>query len=306
MDGKEADWRSDIYSLGIVLFEMLTGRLPFEGDTPLSVAVKQKSEAPPDPRKINPQIPEELTRVVLKCLDKSKERRYQGADELSADLAKIETASPERTTPVPLPKPSTSRQITVRLPSKKIWIPAIIGLAAVIAFIVWQFLPESAAAKRSVAVVGFRNQTGDKAFNYLQEAIPNLLITSLELSGHFRVTSWQRLKDLLRQSGRDETAAFDEEAGFEVCRKEGIEALVTGSYVKAGETFASDVKVLDVATKQLLKSASSKGEGATSILRTQIDQISRSISRGIGLPILKIEKPQANDHGLNDELDRGL
>jgi hypothetical protein len=63
-------------------------------------------------------------------------------------------------------------------------------------------------------------------------------------------------------------------------------------YVKAGETFATDVKVLDAATKQLLKSASSRGQGASSILMTQIDELSRSISRGIGLPALKIEKPQ--------------
>jgi len=292
VDGKEADRRSDIYSLGIVLFEMLTGRLPFEGETPLSVAVKQKSEAPPDPRKINPQISEELTDIILKCLEKSKESRYQSADDLSTDLARIEKSVPTSIQPLPIRKAATAKQITVRLPSKRIWIPAIIVLIAVISFIVWQLIPQSAAAKRSVAVVGFRNQTGDMAFDYLQEAIPNLLITSLEQSGHFRVTSWQRLKDLLRQSGRDETGAFDEEAGFEVCRKEGIEALVTGSYIKAGETFATDVKVLDAATKQLLKSASSKGEGAASILNTQIDQLSRSISRGIGLPILKIEKSQ--------------
>jgi serine/threonine protein kinase/cytochrome c-type biogenesis protein CcmH/NrfG len=292
VDGKEADWRSDIYSLGIVLFEMLTGRLPFEGETPLSVAVKQKIEAPPDPQRINPQIPEGLSQVVRKCLDKSKDKRYQSADDLSADLAGIEAASPERTTPAPVRKPATSKQITVRLPSKRIWIPAVIVLTVVIAFIIWQFIPQSAAAKRSLAVVAFRNQTGDKAFDYLQEAIPNLLITSLELSGHFRVTSWQRLNDLLRQSGRDEKAAFDEDAAFAVCRKEGIDALVAGSYIKAGDTFATDAKVLDISTKQLLKSASSKGEGAASILKTQIDQLSRSISRGIGLSVLKIEKSQ--------------
>jgi serine/threonine protein kinase/Tfp pilus assembly protein PilF len=290
VDGKEADTRSDIYSLGIVLFEMLTGRLPFEGDTPLAVAVKQKSEAPPDPRKLNAQIPEDLKLVVLKCLEKPKEKRHESADALGAELAKIERALPTTAQPFPVRKPATSKQITVRLPSKKIWIPAAALLVAIVALLVRQFVPESEATKRSVAIVGFRNQTGDKAFDYLQEAIPNLLITSLEQSGHFRVTSWQRLKDILRQSGRDETAAFDEEAGFEVCRKEGIEALVTGSYVKAGETFATDVKVLDAATKQLMKSASSRGQGASSM--TQIDELSRSISRGIGLPALKIEKPQ--------------
>ncbi len=292
VDGKDADRRSDIYALGIVLFEMLTGRLPFEGDTPLSVAVKQKSEPAPDPRKLNPQIPEDLEHVVLKCLEKPREKRYQNAEALLAELARIEKTLPTTTQPLPIHRPSTSKQITVRLPSKKFWIPAVVILAAVLAFVIWQFIPERQTSKRSIAVIAFRNQTGDKAFDYLQEAIPNLLITSLEQSGHFRVTSWQRLKDLLRQSGREETAALDEETGFDLCRRDNIETVVIGSYIKAGEEFATDVKVLDVGTKQLLKSASSKGEGVASILKTQIDQLSRTISRGIGLPVLKIEKAQ--------------
>jgi len=97
------------------------------------------------------------------------------------------------------------------------------------------------------------------------------------------------LKDLLRQSGRDAAAVGDEEAGFEVCRKEGIASLVLGSYIKAGEIFATDVKVLDVASKQILKTASSKGDGVSSVLKTQIDEISRTISRGLGPVSAKLE-----------------
>ena len=292
VDGKEADARSDIYSLGVVLFEMLTGRLPFEGETALAVAVKHKSEPPPDPRRFNAQIPEELGKLVLKCLKKEKSERHRSADDLAAELARIEKTLPETARTLPLRKPQTSKQITVRLPSKRVWIPAAVALAALAALLVWQFVPEGEGSKRAIAVLGFKNLTGDSGLDYLREAIPNLLITSLEQSHRLRITSWERLKDLLKQAGRDPAAAaFDEEAGFEVCRRHGIEALVVGSYIKAGETFVTDVKVLDAATRDSLKSASSRGEGVASILKSQIDEISREVGRGIGKPLLKIEAP---------------
>jgi eukaryotic-like serine/threonine-protein kinase len=77
VEGKEVDARSDVYSLGIILYEMLTGQVPFDGDTPFTVGVKQKSEIPKDPKSLNAQIPEDLNRLILKCLEKDKERRYQ-------------------------------------------------------------------------------------------------------------------------------------------------------------------------------------------------------------------------------------
>jgi serine/threonine-protein kinase len=76
---KDVDQRSDIYSFGVILYEMLVGRVPFEGETLLGIAMKHKSQPPQNPKELNPQIPDDLNRMVLKCLEKSKEKRYQSA-----------------------------------------------------------------------------------------------------------------------------------------------------------------------------------------------------------------------------------
>ena len=179
-------------------------------------------------------------------------------------------------------------------PARLKMIPVAAGVlfAGVLAIAIWQLIPESVSARRSIAVMGFRNETGESEFDYLQETIPNLLIASLEQSGSFQVTTMERFNDLVRQAGGDAgKPLLDEKTAFEVCRREGIEAIAVGSYTRMGDTFVVQVRILETASGQSLKAAQSRGEGPASILENQVDAISRAVTRGVGDPSLMTERP---------------
>jgi len=161
VEGKEVDQRSDLYSLGVILYEMLTGRVPFEGDTPLSIAVKHKTEAPQDPRTLNAQLPLDLSQLILKCLEKDKKNRPQNAEEILSQLSKIEQEVPAAERVLPQRRPFTSREIKNAFGKRWGLIAALlfVAIAAGLAFI---FLrkekPALPPANKRIVVLPFENQ----------------------------------------------------------------------------------------------------------------------------------------------------
>jgi serine/threonine protein kinase/Flp pilus assembly protein TadD len=159
-EAREVDQRSDIYSFGVILYEMVTGRVPFEGETPLGIAIKHKSEIPKDPRELNVQIPEDLSRVILRCMEKDKEKRYQSAGEVRSELSRIEDGVPTAERIEPKKKPTTSKEITVTLRKPWIMIAALVVAVIVIGTAVIYFRSEKpilSPAQQRLVVLPFTN-----------------------------------------------------------------------------------------------------------------------------------------------------
>jgi predicted ATPase len=92
-EGREADARSDIYSLGVVLYEMLTGQTPFGGDSSMSIALQHIRQIPPEPQEINPHVSDGMNRLIGRCLEKEPEKRFQSVEELLLELGNIEKSA---------------------------------------------------------------------------------------------------------------------------------------------------------------------------------------------------------------------
>jgi tetratricopeptide (TPR) repeat protein/TolB-like protein len=283
VEGKEVDQRSDIYSLGIILYEMVTGQVPFEGDTPFTIGVKHKSEAPKPPKDLNSDLPDDLSQVILRCLEKDKEKRFQSTEELLSELTNIEKGIPTTERKATKTKSITSKELTVTLSMRKLFIPALIVIALVIAAVViWQFLPQkkqvppASEGKPFLAVMYFKNNTGDENLAHLRTMLSDALITDLSQSKYLKVLSGERVFEILRDLNQLGTETYSTDILQEIAVQGGASHALLGNYARIGDVFRIDVIIQRIATGEITGSERVEARGEEDVF-PQIDILTKKI-----------------------------
>ena len=266
--GELPDFRSDIYSLGAVLYEMCTRQQMFTDVDRLGLVNAILHDAPRPPTAINPQISAGLETIILKALDKDPNRRYQSARELLVDLSRLST-------PVPL----VTGVRTVNRTHRVILLMscgAIAIIAGIFAFERWRPLKHE-PTHQSVLIADFENRTGEPVFD---QAVPELLTTALEQSRYLSVFPSIRIRDALRRMERSDTVHLDEATGREICLREGLQALLQGSLSKIGKNYVLVARAVGpdggnlVSTEQVVPEADQVPEA--------VDSIAKKIRIGLG------------------------
>ena len=248
VDGKETDQRSDIYSVGIILYEMLTGRLPFEGDTPLSIAVQHRSDQPKDPKEYNAQIPTDLIQIILRCLEKGKAERYQKAEDLYDALDNVEKGIPSTEYISPGRTPKTSKEITISLSTKRLVLPILVVAAiAIIALFLWHpWAPKeslaTAAEKPSIAVLPFKDLSPEMDQQHLCSGIPSDLVQRLTQVEDLWIPAWAS------------SSSFNAEDMDikELGKKLNVETVLTGTLQKADDRLRITVELINIADNDVI------------------------------------------------------
>ena len=274
------DARTDLFSFGVVLYEMATGMLPFVGESSGSVSASILRDTPVPPARLNPSVPEDVARIIDKCLEKDRDLRYQHASDIRTDLQRVKRDTDSGRVVRTEPAVTTVARWKIVLPAAA----ALLALSVAGYFYVHR--TPQLTDKDTIVLADFENKTGDPVFD---DTLRQGLSVALQQSPFLGLISERKVQQQLALMGQPKDSRLTSEVAQQICERTASAMLLEGSIASLGSQYVLGLRARNCNTGTTVDQEQVQVPRREDVLNA-LSQVARTFRSQVGESLATMEK----------------